>query len=60
MGSSVIAFVTAFAMQLADNALWSIIGPTLVGTPLITYRNLIAAGVLRPLWPAFRRPSATQ
>jgi len=42
MGSSVIAFVTAFAMQMADNALWSVITPTLVGAPLIAYRTASA------------------
>lgn len=42
MGSSVISFVTAFAMQMADNALWSMIVPTLVGAPLIAYRTRLA------------------
>lgn len=42
MGSSVIAFVTAFAMQMADNALWSIVAPTIIGTPLIAYRTRLA------------------
>lgn len=47
MGASVIAFVTAFAMQMTGNALWSMIAPTIVGAPLIAYRTRLALGAGR-------------
>jgi hypothetical protein len=39
MGSSVIAFVTAFAVQVADGHLLAWLGPTIVGAPLIGLRT---------------------
>jgi peptidoglycan/LPS O-acetylase OafA/YrhL len=48
MGSSVIAFVTAFAMQMTGNALWAIITPTLIGAPLIAYRTAVTTTARRP------------
>jgi hypothetical protein len=39
MGSSVIAFVTAFAVQLADGHLVAWLAPTIIGSPLIAWRS---------------------
>jgi hypothetical protein len=60
MSSSVIAFITAFAVQMTDirNPLaW--IMPTLVGSPLIAYRTMVALGVLNPVRLTGRRSAAT-
>lgn len=39
MGSSVIAFVTAFAVQMADGYWLSWVLPTVIGSPLIAWRT---------------------
>ncbi|MDA2807554.1 hypothetical protein [Nocardiopsis suaedae] len=49
MMSAVIAYVTPVAVQFADGNVLAWILPTVVGSPLITYRSLVAAGVL-PAW----------
>jgi hypothetical protein len=43
MGSSVIAFVTAFAVTALDGGLVAWVLPTLLGSPLIAHRTLRAA-----------------
>jgi hypothetical protein len=48
MGSSVIAFVTAFAVQMTDFSLLAWILPTVLGSPLIAYRTMVAKGVAPP------------
>lgn len=46
MMSAVIAYVTPVAVQFADGNALAWILPTAIGSPLITYRSLVAAGVL--------------
>ena len=50
MSSSVIAAVTAFAVQMTDGHLAAWLLPTLIGSPLIAYRTAIAQGAALP-WP---------
>ncbi|MDA2812960.1 hypothetical protein O4J56_20105 [Nocardiopsis sp. RSe5-2] len=49
MMSAVIAYVTPVAVQFADGNILAWILPTVIGSPLITYRSLVAARVL-PAW----------
>lgn len=49
MGSSVIAFVTAFVVQLFDGHLAAWLLPTIVGSPLIGYRTSVEQGRARPV-----------
>lgn len=48
MMSAVIAYATPVAVQFSDGAVLAWFLPTLVGSPLIAYRSMVAAGVLRP------------
>ncbi|MGH9174959.1 MAG: DUF2306 domain-containing protein [Vicinamibacterales bacterium] len=50
MSSSVIAVVTAFAVQMLDGHLIAWLGPTIVGSPLISYRTAVQRGAPLP-WP---------
>lgn len=50
MSSSVIAAVTAFAVQMLDGHLAAWLLPTIIGSPLISYRSAIASGANLP-WP---------
>ena len=54
MSSSVIAAVTAFAVQMTDGHLAAWLLPTVVGSPLISYRTAIAQGASLP-WPGRTR-----
>jgi hypothetical protein len=60
MSSSVISFVTAFLLQVSHFALWAAIVPTLVGSPLIAYRTLVAKAVIRRTGAAGWRRSAAR
>ncbi|GAA1754695.1 hypothetical protein [Streptomonospora arabica] len=61
MMSTVIAYVTPVAVQFSDGHALAWLLPTLVGSPLIAYRALVAARVLPPsylvLMPWRRRAS---
>lgn len=57
MSSSVIAAVTAFAVQMTDGHLAAWLLPTIIGSPLISYRTAIAQGAGLP-WPGRPRRSA--
>lgn len=50
MSSSVIAAVTAFAVQMTDGHLAAWLLPSIIGSPLISYRTAIAQGARLP-WP---------
>jgi hypothetical protein len=52
MGSAVIAFVTAFLVQMTDGSLVAWIGPTIVGSPLIGRRSAQLAAPRRRTAPA--------
>jgi|GEM_PF-2627571 len=56
MSSSVIAAVTAFAVQMFDGHIAAWLVPTLLGSPLISYRTAIATGAPLP-WPGRPRRS---
>jgi hypothetical protein len=58
MCSSVIAFVTAFVVQLTDGHLLAWILPTIVGSPLISRRTAVEQGRARPLRIALPRRAA--
>jgi hypothetical protein len=60
MSSSVISFVTAFLLQVTHFALWAAIVPTLVGSPLIAYRTLVAKGVIRRIGAGGWRTTAAR
>jgi hypothetical protein len=52
MGSSVIAFVTAFVVQVFDGHLAAWLVPTIVGSPLIGYRSSLEQKTSRVLRPS--------
>jgi len=54
MSSSVIAAVTAFSVQMTDGHLAAWLLPTIIGSPLISYRSAIARGANLP-WPGRQR-----
>ncbi|GAB3460156.1 hypothetical protein GCM10027570_44740 [Streptomonospora sediminis] len=69
MMSTVIAYVTPVAVQFTDGHLLAWLLPTIIGSPLIAYRALVAAGVIAPSYlvlmpwrrkasPAAARPDA--
>lgn len=58
MCSSVISFVTAFAVQITDGHPLSWIIPTIVGSPLIAIRTAVAQGAMPFARLRFRRGSA--
>ncbi|HWG98469.1 MAG TPA: hypothetical protein VNV66_03900, partial [Pilimelia sp.] len=57
MGSSVIAFVTAFVVQLADGHPVAWVAPTLLGAPLISWRTARERRALARRRPAAARPA---
>ncbi|WP_017541690.1 hypothetical protein [Nocardiopsis halophila] len=48
MMSTVIAYATPVAVQFSDGAVLAWLLPTLVGSPLVVYRSMVAAGTVRP------------
>lgn len=59
MSSSAIAFITAFAVQLTDlDNVYAWVVPSVIGSPLIAYRTMVAMGAIKPLHRiSYRQPA---